>query len=43
MAPEIRDIGVLDLGETESSVPVGNIQGTVSEDHDVISATWAVT
>lgn len=43
MTPEIQDIGVLDLGETDSSLPVGNIQGTVSEDHDVISATWAVT
>lgn len=43
MTPEIQDIGVLDLGDTDSSLPVGNIQGTVSEDHDVISATWAVT
>lgn len=43
MAAEIQDLGVLDLGETDSSLPVGNTQGTVSKDHDVISATWAVT
>ena len=43
MAPKIQDLGLFDLGETDSSLPVGNIQGTVSEDHDVISATWAVT
>lgn len=37
------DLDVLDLGESDSSLPVGIIQDTVSEDQAVISNIWAMT
>lgn len=37
------DLDVLDLGESDSSLPVGIIQDTVSEDQAVISNIWTMT